>query len=114
MFHRFLIFSEFVKTSARLALHVREVLVSLVLLLIAGGWVISKVEHIKLSDAIYFSFITALSIGYGDISPTTGIGKLVSVVIGLIGMLFVGITVAIATRAVAVTAKKFLEDQSSN
>ena len=60
-----------------------------------------RVEDIPLGDAIYFAFITGLSIGYGDISPATAGGQLISILIGLFGMLFVGITVAIATRALA-------------
>jgi hypothetical protein len=77
-------------------------------LVVLGGCAISTVEGIKLGEPVYFAFITALSVGYGDITPTK-IGKLLSVGIGLVGMLFVGVTVAIATRALAVTAKRYLE-----
>jgi voltage-gated potassium channel len=56
---------------------------------------------------VYFAFITALSIGYGDIHPETSLGKIVSVGIGLIGMLFVGCTVAVANRALRDTAERF-------
>jgi voltage-gated potassium channel len=69
-------------------------------------------EGIKLIDGIYFAFITALSVGYGDISPKTTIGKLLSVGIALMGVLFVGITVAIATRALADTLKRHLETKT--
>jgi voltage-gated potassium channel len=92
---------ELVRAFARIASHVSEVIVSLILLLVLGGVTISHVENIRIGDAIYFAFITGLSIGYGDISPETAIGKVVSVAIGLVGMVFVGITVAIATRALA-------------
>ena len=98
MFKRF---SAFVAAFAHYVHHVREVIVSLILLLLAGGFLISRVENLKIADGFYFAFITGMSIGYGDITPQTGLGKLISVCIGLIGMLFVGITVAIATRALA-------------
>ena len=104
MINRFRLFREFIQTLARYALHVRELIVSLVLLILLGGFAISKLEEIKLGDAIYFALITAFSIGYGDITPQTTLGKIVSVAIGMVGMLFVGITVAIATRALADTA----------
>ena len=65
--------------------------------------------RIKLGDALYFAFITGLSIGYGDIAPKTDLGRVVSVAIGLIGVLFVGLTVAVATRALRETAKHFKE-----
>ena len=106
MLKRLSIFADFVTSFARLALHIRELVASLLLLMLLGGYAISKIEDITLSDAIYFAFITGLSIGYGDIHPQTTTGKIVSVAIGLVGMLFVGVTVAIATRALADTAKR--------
>jgi hypothetical protein len=51
-----------------------------------------------------------MSIGYGDISPQTGFGKLTSVGIGLVGMLFVGATVAVANRALADSARQHSEE----
>jgi voltage-gated potassium channel len=101
--------SEFVRAFAHSALHVREVIVSLLVLIVGGGFTISLLEDIALGDAIYFAFITGLSIGYGDISPETAVGKVVSVAIGLVGMVFVGLTVAIATRALAKTAERQIE-----
>jgi hypothetical protein len=89
----------------RYALHIREVLVGLLLLIVLGGVAISRIEGIDLGEGIYFAFITGLSIGYGDIHPTTGWGQVVSVAIGLIGLIFTGVTVAVATRALADSLK---------
>ena len=68
-----------------------------------GGVAISFVEERSLEESLYFSFITALSIGYGDIAPQTTVGRIISVFIGLVGMIFIGLTVAVATRALADT-----------
>ena len=106
---RLRLMSEFIRDFAYYALRVHELIMSLLLLIVLGGVTIAQVENIKLGDAIYFAFITGLSIGYGDISPETGVGKVVSVAIGLVGVLFVGLTVAIATRALARTAKRHAE-----
>jgi hypothetical protein len=106
MFKRLTLFKEFIRTFTRHVLLIREVIGSLALLIVAAGVTISKLEGLKLSDALYFAFITALSVGYGDITPKTTIGKLVSVGIGLVGILFVGITAAIATRALAEVARQ--------
>ena len=103
---RLRVFLEFVRRLLHYALHTREVIGTLLLLVALGGVAISWLERLTLSDGIYFAFITALSIGYGDISPQTMIGKVLSVGIGLAGMLFVGITVAISTRALADTARQ--------
>ena len=95
----------FTRNFFRYVLYVGELLVGLIVLVILGGVAISWVERIELGDAIYFAFITGLSIGYGDIAPVTLWGRVVSVAIGMIGMVFVGLTVAIATRALADTVK---------
>jgi hypothetical protein len=104
-------FNQFVRLFFRYTLYIRESILSLLALLVLGGFAISKLEGIKLGDAIYFAFITGLSIGYGDIAPQTAWGRVVSIAIGLIGMIFVGLSVAIATRALADTVKHHLEDQ---
>jgi voltage-gated potassium channel len=99
MFKRLEASTKFARTFVKYTMKVRATIVSLLLLIVLGGCAIARVEGIKLGNAIYFAFITGLSIGYGDIHPETSLGKIVSVAIGLIGILFVGLTVAIATRA---------------
>lgn len=106
MRHRVNEFRRFVGHFFRYLLHVQEVLAGLLVLIVLGGVTISRVEGIELGRAIYFAFITGLTIGYGDITPQTALGSVVSVGIGLIGMVFTGITVAVATRALADMVKE--------
>jgi voltage-gated potassium channel len=40
-----------------------------------------------------------LTVGYGDIVATTAIGQVISVLLGLIGLVFTGLVVAMAVRA---------------
>ncbi len=94
-------FITFARHFVRYAFYLRRVLIGLLVLLFLGGFTISRVESLELGDGVYFAFITGLSIGYGDITPATSWGRVVSVLIGLIGMIFVGLTVAVATRALA-------------
>ncbi len=46
----------------------------------------------RFSDLIYFSFITVLSVGYGDITPATVIAKKAAMFFGLLGY-FYGVVV---------------------
>jgi len=76
---------------------------SLVTLVVLLGVVFSLVEKISVFEGIYHSFITALTIGYGDISPHTRSGMILSVFIGIIGMVATGIIVALAIQAVRIS-----------
>ena len=65
-------------------------------------WVGHK-EHWSATDSLYFGFITALTVGYGDLRPTRVMNKFIAVLIALFGLITSGILVAIAVEAVAVT-----------
>ncbi len=92
----FLVFSEFFFKNAYL---VRHVLAGLLSLIVLFGWMISYFEQFSLSDGLYFAFITALTIGYGDIHAITATGRVLCILTGIVGMLFTGITVAVANRS---------------
>ena len=79
--------------------HIREILLALVLLIILGGVAFSYCEGIALSESMYFAFVTGFTIGYGDITATTTAGRVVSVGIGLVGLVFAGMVVAVANRS---------------
>ena len=99
-------FLRFVRHFVSIAVHAGSVLFILNLLIFCGGVAIWMVEEVELEPAIYFAFITGLTIGYGDIHPDTGLGRFISVLLGFIGTVFVGMIVAIATRALAETVKE--------
>lgn len=67
------------------------VILCAILLMLAEGW--------GFGDSLYAAGITALTIGYGDITPKTIAGRVISVVIGLFGILYTGLMVAVASRA---------------
>ena len=64
------------------------------------------VEHLKWLDALYFSVITLTTVGYGDIVPTTDLGKLFTVFYVLIG---VGIIAATANYLLRRTFTRRIE-----
>ena len=68
--------------------------------IVIGALLISQVEDLSVGDALYFAFITGLTIGYGDIVPHTAIGRFIAVLLGLVGILFTGLVVAVAVRRV--------------
>jgi voltage-gated potassium channel len=84
---------------------VRGVLVALLIMVIIGCVLLMETEGFSFGTAVYVTAITALTVGYGDITPKTATGQVVSVAIGFIGVLFNGLIVAIATRALAHAAE---------
>lgn len=49
-------------------------------------------------DALWWSFVTATTVGYGDISPATALGRFVAAILMLVGIGFIGmLTGTIAT-----------------
>jgi len=47
------------------------------------------------SDLLYFSYVTLLTIGYGDITPVSGAARTLVIVEGLLGMAFTTVLLAV-------------------
>ncbi|ESS00720.1 ion transporter [Limosilactobacillus fermentum NB-22] len=47
-------------------------------------------EKVDFATALWWSITTATTVGYGDVSPTTSIGKLAAVMVMIIGIGFIG------------------------
>jgi hypothetical protein len=65
------------------------------------GALIGYVEEWPLGNAAYFTFVTGLTIGYGDLVPSRLITKLMAVLIGFIGILLTGLVAAVGRAGVA-------------
>ena len=75
-------------------------LLAFLLLLITGlGQWVGRIERWDSFTALYWSFITALTIGYGDIRPMANSSRLLSLLIGMFGIMLTGIIVAITIAA---------------
>ena len=93
-------FASFIVHFLRATWHVKSVILALITLVVAGAGAITLFEKLPFADALYFAFVTGLTIGYGDIAPQTHVGRLVALLIGLVGILFTGLMVAALVFAV--------------
>ena len=59
---------------------------SVVIILLSGTWFYHAVEGWSWLDAFYFSVITLTTVGYGDFSPQTAVGKIFTVVYIVLGL----------------------------
>jgi voltage-gated potassium channel len=64
----------------------RNLFLWLIAVILLGSWFYMRVEHWTLLDSIYFSITTLATVGYGDLSPHTGIGKIFTIFYILIGI----------------------------
>ena len=77
----------------------------LLILIMLLGLITGIREGWTIGDSFYYAFITAFTIGYGDLAPKYPLTKTLAVVIGLVGFLFTGILVAIAVESMRYTIK---------
>ena len=97
------IFTRFIHVFFQIIWHYHPIFLSLLAFLVIGAALIANVEKLPFGDALYFSFITGLTIGYGDVVVKTVLGRFVAIIIGLIGILLSGLVVAAAVRAIQIT-----------
>ena len=71
--------------------------------LVVNAAAIAYFEKMPFADALYFTFITGLTIGYGDIAPVTLAGRVVAILTGFVGILMTGLIAAVAVYALRTT-----------
>ena len=75
------------------------VLTVFALVIALAGVVISRFDKLPLGESIYFAFITAFTVGFGDIAPKSKGARVVTIALSFFGLLLVGIVVAVAVHA---------------
>ena len=75
------------------------VLSAILLWQLAFGLLATWLEHWPLGDGLYFTFITGLTIGYGDLVPKQPLSRFLAIVIGLSGTVLTGLIAAVAVHA---------------
>src|SRR5216684_5093011 len=82
------------------AIHVAWPVLSAILAIqVALGLLIGFVEGWSVGDAVYFTFVTGLTIGYGDIVPQQPLARVLAIGIGICGLFLTGLTAGIAVYA---------------
>jgi hypothetical protein len=78
------------------------ILSALLGLIVVLGFVVGLLEGWSVQESIYFSFVTGLTIGYGDLAPKTLLTRALAILIGACGILLTALVAAVAVKALTV------------
>jgi Ion channel len=73
------------------------------LIMIGLGLLIGYIEDWPVSDVLYFTFVTGLTIGYDDLIPKQVVSRFLSIVIAFAGITLTGLIAAVAVQALGAT-----------
>jgi hypothetical protein len=75
-----------------------------ILAVMAGlGIIVGRIEGWRIDEALYFTFVTGLTIGYGDFTPKHFTARLLALAIGFAGIVLTGLVAAVAVQALKAT-----------
>ena len=81
----------------KLSLSQRSLMLQTILFLayiLAAGGIYAQIEHWSYLDATYFTVVTLFTIGFGDLTPSTHLGRSLFFPFAIGGILFVGVIIA--------------------
>jgi divalent metal cation (Fe/Co/Zn/Cd) transporter len=80
------------------------------LAMMGSGLIIGRVENWRIDEALYFTFVTGLTIGYGDYAPQHFLTRLLAVAIGFAGIVVTGLVAAVAVQALKAADRSLLNE----
>jgi hypothetical protein len=85
------------------------ILSGILIVMIGAGLLIGYIEEWRVGDALYFTFVTGLTIGYGDFTPKHMISRLLAVGVGFTGVVLTGLVAAVIVQALRETTRDGME-----
>lgn len=79
------------------------ILSGIVTVMLGCGLAIWRIENWQIDEAFYVTFVTGLTIGYGDFTPKHLSARLLALVIGFAGIVLTGVVAAITVKALHAT-----------
>ena len=83
---------------------VRGLLLTTAVTLLGGMFIFRALEGWSYLDALYFSLITLTTVGYGDLSPLTPLGKIMTMLYILLGLGIISSFIVAVAQVIKPTA----------
>ena len=88
---------------------ISPILIMLCFVIVILGQIVGRIENWSRFNALYWSFITALTVGYGDILPLRKRSKILSVLIAFMGIMLTGIIIAVTVATASGALKQHID-----
>ena len=85
---------------------IAPILLTLCSVIVILGLIAGRHEGWSRLNALYWAFITAFPVGYGDIRPLKPLSKILAVAIAWTGIMFTGVIVAVTVSSTQDAVKK--------
>ena len=92
-------FGEFISAHFLLAYELGGVFFAFMVVILVCGVLFSRFDRVPLEDAIYFAFITAFTVGFGDVTPKSRGARVLTIMLAFLGLILMGVAVAVAVHA---------------
>lgn len=92
----------------------RNILFVLISAIIVGGLLFSLFDDKTIAEGQYLAFITATTIGYGDVSPASWPARVVACLVGINGLILTGVVVALTVKALELGFREEFEQISKD
>ena len=91
---------------------IAPLLVFLSFVIIVLGQIVCHIEKWNKFDGLYWSFITATTVGYGDIRPLKKVSKALSVLIAFVGLMLTGIMIAVSLNTANTAFERHVDESA--
>ena len=93
---------DFLKVFCFILVEAVPIIIILLLPILMLGLLVGKVEEWTFCDSIYWSIVTATTVGYGDLNLKKTLSKFISMYISLTGIILTGFVVSLSVRSVSI------------
>jgi voltage-gated potassium channel len=96
---------DFVAAHLQLLGELSGLLAVIAAVIVVAAVAISRFDGVPFEDAMYLAFITAFTVGFGDVTPRSRGARIASIVLAFLGLVLVGVLVAVAVHALGMVLR---------